>query len=137
MWLLKGTVSLGCGEFRWDVNRAVFRESQKDASSTRIGQTTRETDSSLGLSTSGSEENCASPDDACWHTQCDEQNECNSNGNSEDGDHHYTSVSLTISHMWTRIPQSHTPTHIPRHNDNPRKAREHDYLLLIHITHYN
>ena len=68
MWLLKGTVSLGCGEFRWDVNRAVFRESQKDASSTRIGQTTRETDSSLGLSTSGSEENCASPDDACWHT---------------------------------------------------------------------
>ena len=44
------------------------------------------------------------------HVQCDEQNECNSNGNSEDGDHHYISVSLTISHMWTRIPQSHTPT---------------------------
>ena len=68
MWLLKGTVSLGCGEFRWDVNIAVFRKSQKDVSSTRIEQTTRETDSYLDLSTNGSEENCVSPDDACWHT---------------------------------------------------------------------
>lgn len=138
MWLLKGTVSLGCGEFRWDVNRAVFRESQKDASSTRIGQTTRETDSSLGLSTSGSEENSLLLTMLVGiHIQCDEQNECNSNGNSEDGDHHYISVSFTISHMWTRIPQSHTPTHTLRHNGSHQTAREHDYLLLIHITHYN